>query len=218
MKDAHGNDSMTDRPLVARLPQALLPAEMFEPTRLLLPVGLTYDAWNALGNLLGHMQGALAWWWSDWILAGLTAYGEEAPSAQALADREYGTIANWIYVGRMFESSRRREKLTFGHHYEVARFKLPGHTKDAPLPDTATQDRWLDLAEQHGWSVRQLREEIRTACGRPPWDLTEALDHVDTAVRAIMKRWPTGREAREALGRKLCTLGEQVLSGGDLGA
>jgi hypothetical protein len=205
------------RALVA-LPQGLLPSEMFGPTRLVLPANLPYEAWDAIGNLLAHMHGALQWWWSDWILAGLDAHGEEAPSAQALTDRQYGTIANWIYVGRMFEPSRRREKLTWGHHYEVARFKLPGHTKTAPLPDVKLQDKWLDLAEQHEWSVRQLREQIVAAHGRRPWDLQDALVRLDAAVRAVAKRWPEGEEAHEALGRRLCALGEQALSGGDLGA
>ena len=109
------------------------------------------------------------------------------------------------------------KKLTWGHHYEVARFKLSGHTKAAPLPDVKLQDKWLDLAEQHQWSVRQLREQIVAAHGRRPLDLQVALARLDAAVRAVMKRWPEGEEAHDALGRRLCALGEEVLSGGDLG-
>lgn len=49
--------------------------------------------------------------------------------------------------------SRRRDNLTWTHHYEVA-----------PL-EPAEQDRLLALAEEKGWSVRELRKATREPAG-----------------------------------------------------
>jgi hypothetical protein len=47
--------------------------------------------------------------------------------------------------------SRRRDKLSFQHHAEVA-----------PLPEP-DQDLWLNRAERLGWSLSELRRQLRNA-------------------------------------------------------
>jgi hypothetical protein len=68
-------------------------------------------------------------------------------------------------VARKFVVSRRREKLSFQHHVEVAR-----------LPENE-QDAWLDQAERGGWSRNQLRRQLRSAQGHAP--------HGGTAAKSI---------------------------------
>lgn len=63
---------------------------------------------------------------------------------------DYQTLRNYAWVARRFELSRRRNRLSFQHHAEVA--ALP--------PED--QDHWLDLAEGKGWSRNELRKNIRT--------------------------------------------------------
>jgi len=62
-------------------------------------------------------------------------------------------------VCRRFDSSRRRKLLTFDHHSEVAW-----------IESNEEQDYWLDAAEVEGWSLHELRQQMRsfyTAAERP---------------------------------------------------
>jgi hypothetical protein len=56
---------------------------------------------------------------------------------------------NMVYVASRFEVSRRREKLSFGHHAELA---------SLPRPD---QERWLERAQAEKLPVHVLRRELR---------------------------------------------------------
>jgi hypothetical protein len=69
--------------------------------------------------------------------------------ARRKAALDYQTLANLKWVSASIEVSRRREKLSWTHHSEVA-----------ALP-SGEQDEWLDLAEQNTWTVRELRQRIR---------------------------------------------------------
>lgn len=89
-----------------------------------------------------------------WSLADALNFGESTWSeeyAQALDPNECNpkTAGNWMRVAKKFEPSRRREKLTFSHHYAVYNLQ------------PADQDKMLDEAEQEGYSVGQLRKRVR---------------------------------------------------------
>ena len=88
-------------------------------------------------------------WIGDWWAFGGNVYGDRAKaSAQGMFGRAFQTCANAASVARSFETSRRREVLSFTHHAEVA--GLP--------PETA--DRLLDGAEREGWSKAELRQQV----------------------------------------------------------
>ena len=55
-------------------------------------------------------------------------------------------------VADFYNSSRRREELSWTHHCEA---------RDGSGGDQAVADNWLDLAEKHHWSVSQLRAAMR---------------------------------------------------------
>jgi hypothetical protein len=61
------------------------------------------------------------------------------------------THATW--VSRQIPVSRRREILSWSHHFEVA--GLPAHDQDA----------FLEAAIDNGWSTRDLREAVRASKG-----------------------------------------------------
>jgi hypothetical protein len=80
------------------------------------------------------------------------------------------TLMNMVYVATRFEVSRRREKLSWSHHAEVAAL------------DREEQEWWLDRAGAGRLTVRGLRDEL--SCAR---------QHVPPEVRA---RRATGPEMR----------------------
>lgn len=115
-----------------------------------LPDDLPFDDWCALGRQLGHYERSIMWAIGDWWAFGQHAYGERAAvvKAEGWEGPSFKTCANAASVGRQFQTSRRREVLSWSHHAEVA--KLP----------TATADRLLDDAEAKGWSTRELRARV----------------------------------------------------------
>ena len=105
--------------------------------------------WVRQGHWLGVLTRASGWWLGDWLRYGNSRYGERYRSAAAITGYDVQTLMNQAYVASRFEVSRRREKLSFSHHAELA-----------ALPAEA-QARWLSRAERAGLSVRALRAEVR---------------------------------------------------------
>ena len=77
---------------------------------------------------------------------GTHRYGDRAKAAaKGIFGRSFGGLMNCGSVARAFETSRRREVLSFAHHQEVAAL---------PPPE---DDELLDTAEAENWLTRQLR-------------------------------------------------------------
>lgn len=91
-------------------------------------------------------------WIGDWMNHALGKFKRRAIKTRAMSflkQYTYGYLRNIEWVCRSIEPSRRREKLSFSHHQEVAHL--------AP----EDQDIWLDTAERCRPSVKQLRKDIR---------------------------------------------------------
>lgn len=115
------------------------------------PKSMTLEEWLEFGRALDHVEGAVQWWRGDWWAFGIARkYGEGREIAEQ-AGVDYGTIRNYASISIAFESSRRRDNLTFSHHQEVASLSL------------RAQDKWLDRAEKEVWSVMQLRSNVKQA-------------------------------------------------------
>jgi hypothetical protein len=110
---------------------------------------LTLVEWVRQGQCLGTVSRASGWWIGDWTRYGNAKYGEKYEEAARITGYDVHTLMNMAYVASRFEISRRREKLSFSHHAELA----------ALAPDD--QERWLDRAEVGELSLRRLREELR---------------------------------------------------------
>lgn len=122
---------------------------VLSPVGLVLDDDVPEDQWRRIGESLGQMERSKLWWVGDWIHFGNKRWGERYAEAETLTGYDYQTLANAASVSKSFETlSRRREKLSWSHHREVA--SLP--------PDQ--QDSWLDTAEAEGWSSRDLRHRI----------------------------------------------------------
>ncbi len=113
-----------------------------------LPKGQTFEEWLSAGEQLASANKVLNWWIGDWWAAGSHRYGERAKAAaEGIFGREFQSLRNVASVCRSFETSRRRDTLSFGHHEAVASL------------DPAKADELLDRAERDSWSVRDIRAE-----------------------------------------------------------
>jgi hypothetical protein len=110
---------------------------------------LTLADWLRHGRCLGSVARASGWWIGDWSRYGGARYGEKYDAAAKITGYDVQSLMNMAYVASRFEISRRREKLSFSHHAELA----------ALAPDE--QEHWLDIAEGEGLSVRTLRDRLR---------------------------------------------------------
>lgn len=117
-------------------------------TCLQLPEAMPFDAWWRVGARVFHLARCSAWWIGDWLVYGEDAYGDRYHQATVSLELDYQTLRNYAWVARKFTVSRRRDRLSFGHHAEVA-----------ALPP-AEQDLLLDKAEQQHWSRNVLRQKI----------------------------------------------------------
>jgi len=131
----------------------------FTPAGLHIPPGLPFADWEALGRRLVVMHDAIQWAIADWLAYGEREYGEQYAQAIDVLGLSYQTLANYAWVGRAFESSRRRESLTFSHHAEVA--GLPTEAQDALLSEAEA----AIANDGHALSTAWLREEARRIRG-----------------------------------------------------
>lgn len=95
------------------------------------------------------MGRSAGWWIGDWLSYGNHVFGERYARASRITGYDAQTLMNMAYVASRYEVSRRRGKLSWSHHAEIA----------AMNPDE--QDYWLTRAQTDRLSVRCMREGIR---------------------------------------------------------
>lgn len=122
---------------------------MTKRTTLTIPDGMPINAWRNLGRQIFVISDSSAWWLGDWLIYGQTQYPGRYKHAIEETSLDYQTLRNYAWVARRFDPGRRREKLSFQHHAEVA---------SLPAPD---QDELLAAAESQSWSRNELRRQIQ---------------------------------------------------------
>lgn len=114
-----------------------------------IPKSASFDHWLGIGRHLCASSQVINWYIGDWWAAGQHRYGARAQAAaEGLFGRQFQTLANAASVCRAFETSRRREGVSWSHHAEVA-----------ALPP-ADADALLDAAEREAWSKQDLRRAV----------------------------------------------------------
>ncbi|MGK3202769.1 LmbU family transcriptional regulator [Amycolatopsis sp. MEPSY49] len=148
-------DAAVDRPVSPGPERRVVPGAaesdqvLMTGTGLCIPAGLTFDGWERAGRQLAGIVDSSSWWLGDWLVYGKKHYADRYRRAIRAAGLQYQTLRNYAWVSRRFELDRRRAKLSFQHHAEVA---------SMPVEE---QDSWLERAEREDWSTKQLRTEIR---------------------------------------------------------
>jgi hypothetical protein len=112
---------------------------------------LEHPEWVRWGYRLGAMSRVSNWWVGDWLQYGTTRWGEKYSEAARITGYDVKTLRNIVYVARRVSLSRRRDKLTWSHHAEIA------------VLEPREQDRWLDRAIRDQLSVADLRTELRSS-------------------------------------------------------
>jgi hypothetical protein len=112
---------------------------------------LSFDDWLHIGKRLSALNTSSAWCLGDWLAYGMEEFAGRYQEAIEQTGLDYQTLRNYVWVAKQFPVSRRQEKLSFGHHAEVA-----------ALPDPE-RSYWLRKAEELKWSVKQLRHEVRAS-------------------------------------------------------
>lgn len=112
----------------------------------------SFGEYEDVGKFIQRTRQASGFWLADWLRYGESRgdWAERLSQAQDSTGLSLKTLQNVRAVGAI-EVSRRRESVEFGHHAEVAGL--------AP----SEQSKWLERAEDEGWSQRELRQNIRAA-------------------------------------------------------
>jgi hypothetical protein len=151
-----------------------------------IPTGLSFEDWAKAGRQLSGIVDSSAWWLGDWLVFGKDHYSDCYQLAIQGAGLRYQTLRNYAWVARRFDLSRRRAKLTFQHHAEVA-----------SLPVDA-QELLLDQAERGMWTTKQLRNAIRLERGEEPDE--RALVPVGSRIDVPRNRVGVWRKAADSVG------------------
>ncbi|GAA0247621.1 hypothetical protein GCM10010492_54160 [Saccharothrix mutabilis subsp. mutabilis] len=143
-----------------------------------IPSNLSFDDWERAGHQLAGIVDSSAWSLGDWLVYGADHYADRYQRVLKTVGLSYKTLRNYSWVSRRFPLERRRSRLSFQHHAEVA-----------SLPDEE-QDEWLTRSEEGGWSTKQLRARVhddrRTIeSGDKPGELVPRIDVQGSRLR----RW-----------------------------
>lgn len=124
------------------------PSVSLTPTGLEFRNSVSFDEWQTVGLKLREVRGMIHWWIGDWLNYGEERWGEMY--AQAVEDTQYRTqtLMNDKYVASRFQISRRREKLSWSHHADVAGL------------DVDEQEKLLNTAEEKRLARGAFRELV----------------------------------------------------------
>jgi hypothetical protein len=138
------------RQVVAR-PRAASRASLLSQIGWLPESDLDLPLWQAVGGSLGRLGRYSHWWMGYWLLYACGKWGEMYTEAAKITGYDYGSLRNMAYVAQRFDLSRRRDKLSWTHHADVASL------------EPTEQDYWLDRAVEQRLNMQDLRTELRAA-------------------------------------------------------
>lgn len=135
---------------------------------------ISLSQWVADGQRLGAIGRGVNWWLGDWLRFGNLKFGERYVRASRITGYDVQTLMNMVYVATRFDSDRRRERLSWSHHAELAALSAD------------EQETWLTRAENERLSVRDLRAELRrvTRANEAPELAAASTEAVATVVVA----------------------------------
>jgi hypothetical protein len=158
----------------------------------LTPAGLTAEGepdrseWEECGRLLRSLEKGVQWAIGDWVRYGRDrSWGDIAEIAPVVGVAEQ-TLKDNSWVASVFNLSRRRDKLPFTHHKDIA--ALPRERQDELLdwceetvPETGRPRTRAELRKR----VRELRSHDPEA-----WSYLEAASRVRRFLESQRLTWP----------------------------
>lgn len=88
-------------------------------------------------------------WLGDWANYGETSWGDKYSELIEQTGYNHQTLRDAAWVCNAVTLSRRKDKLTFAHHKEVAHL------------EPAAQTKWLSTAERERLTTRELRASVK---------------------------------------------------------
>ena len=114
-------------------------------TSLSLPINLAYEDFEEVCAFVGGIHDSSRWWLADAFIQGEKLFGDTVYQAAELMRLSPHRIQNIISVGRSVPPSRRRERVDFSHHEEVAGL------------EPNDQRHWLKVADEERLTKAELR-------------------------------------------------------------
>ena len=145
-------------------------------TALNLPADLTVEQWREAGMQIGRMRGATQWWVGDWWAFGEHRYGDRKGivESEEWDGPAFETCRNLAVICRAFETSRRRDVLSFKHHAELAALPIEWQDKlldeaELGLTVAALRHRVKEVKAflSQGWTPDQIERRDRCLQGKP---------------------------------------------------
>jgi N6-adenosine-specific RNA methylase IME4 len=125
-------------------------------TGLVFDAGITKDQWLEVGRHLEQFEGSSRWWLGDWLIhgEGQAEWGSMYDQVVDEFGEKYGSARDAKWIAEEFDLSRRRDKLPWGHHREVA--SLPRDDQEELLD-------WAEEEDDDGKQPtrKQLRERVK---------------------------------------------------------
>jgi hypothetical protein len=122
------------------------------PTGLSLPDNLGAEQWQEVGLALGNARGGLMWAIGDWWAFGEHRYGERAAivNSEDWEGPGFQSCRDAATVCRAFETSRRRDILSYATHREIA-----------SIDDEEWRLKTLDWVEEKQPKREVIRQRVR---------------------------------------------------------
>lgn len=158
--------------------------------QLKLPRKLKYEEWERVTIDLIITEGSTQWLVGDSLLYGREAFGEmwaQVIDVEKLKRTDESTIRGYLWVSENVPPVLRRTNLRWYHHKEVAKLS---HREQAA---------WLERAETLGWTVRELRANIRSVADDADQEQEAASELEvlqDPAVRQFLEEHKEALKAR----------------------
>lgn len=115
------------------------------------PRNMSYAQWSEIGSKFQYVSGSLNWWLGDWLNEGEKRYGETYSQAIELTGHRNEYLRDCKWIAGAVKLSARTDKVSWTHHKYVAH-----------LPESE-QQLWLEHAEDHGLSSRELKAVLEQA-------------------------------------------------------
>lgn len=109
----------------------------------------TFDEWVAMGSTLRFFEVCIQFALGDWLNVGEGTWGDKVAQVVDVTDFSIETIRNYAWVAGKVPPSNRVEGLPFTFHQAVAAMSTP------------EQRLWLAKTQEQGWSVADLKREIK---------------------------------------------------------
>jgi len=157
-----------------------------------------YTTWIDQGRALARSHSGTQWELGDWWNEGSDRQYGTGETEAAKVGVALKTLQNYATIARAFDSSRRREDVSFSLHAELATY------------DDEYQDELLDKAIANEWSVRELHDTIHPKRRKVTKQATRKVKLITPEFVAYIIEWADESRTQAELDAMTTVLGDQA--------